>query len=67
MRAPFALLVCLLAIAPGCTDREELAVSVTPAEALFDEPFDVRVTGAAPNRSVTITVTAESAGGRPGA
>ena len=60
MRVPFALLVCLVALAAGCTDRDELAVSVTPDEGLVDEPFDVRVTGAAPGGSVTITVTTKS-------
>lgn len=60
---PFALLACLAVAATGCTDREELAISVTPEAALVDEPFDVRVTGAPPGGSVTITVTEESRGG----
>ncbi len=38
---------------------------MTPETGLVDEPFDVRVTGAAPGGSVTITVTAESEGGAP--
>ena len=63
MRVSFALLACLLALAAGCTDREELAVSVTPETGLVDEPFDVRVTGAAPGESVRITVATESEGG----
>ena len=60
VRLPFALLASLVVGAVGCTDREELAVSVTPETALVDEPFDVRVTGAPPGGSVTITITAES-------
>ena len=63
VRVPFALLVCLVAVAPGCTDREPLKVSVAPDAGLVDEPFDVRVTGASPSASVTITVTGTSRSG----
>ena len=63
MRAPLALLACLVVVASGCTDREQLAVSVTPETGLVDEPFDIRVTGAPPSGSVTITVTEESESG----
>ena len=64
MRVPFALVACLAVLATGCTQSEELAVTVTPASALLDEPFDVRVEGATPGSPVTITVSVESRGGR---
>lgn len=65
MRAPPALIATFVVLVTGCGDSERLEVSVTPETGLVDEPFDVRVTGAAPGGSVTITVTAESEGGAP--
>jgi dienelactone hydrolase len=54
------VLVVVLLVAGCGGNRERLRLSVTPASALFDVPFDVRVTGAGAGERVTITVLARS-------
>jgi dienelactone hydrolase len=60
-RCGLAAVVALTVLAAGCGGhRNGLRLSVTPASALVESPFTVRVTGAAASEPVTIAVFGRS-------
>ena len=58
MRAQIFAFLILNILLAACTANLKPAISIQPAEALFDQPVSIRLSGFKPNQEVTVRVSA---------